>query len=50
MSIEEQIEEILMESSAYGLRNEVMEYAEKFMKEGYDKVTSYELSFQEWIK
>ena len=50
MSIDEQIEEILMEASAYGLRIEVMEYAEKFIKEGYDKVTSYELSFQEWVK
>jgi len=50
MTTEEQIEEILHEASSYGLRIEVMESAKGFIEEGYDKVTAYELAYQEWIK
>lgn len=50
MTSEEQIEEILHEAHAYGLRVEVMETAREYMKDGYDKVTSYEYAFGEWIK
>ena len=50
MTSEEEIEEILHEASAYNLRVEVMEEAKNFQKEGYDRVTSYELAFKEWVK
>lgn len=50
MTNEEHIEELLIEASAYGLRNEVYDWAKKFMEEGYDRVTSFELAFQELIK
>jgi hypothetical protein len=50
MIAEEQIEEILIDASRYGLRIEVLETAQKYIKEGYDKITSYEMSYQEWIK
>lgn len=50
MTAEEQIEELLMEASAYGLRNEVIEWAKKFMSEGCDKLIAYELAFNEWVK
>ena len=50
MTAEEQIEELLMEASAYGLRNEVIEWATKFMNEGCDKLIAYELAFNEWVK
>ena len=50
MTTEEQIEEILMEASAYGLRIEVLETAKDYIKEGYDKVSSYEMAFNEWVK
>ena len=50
MTEERQVEEILIESHSYGLGNEVMETAKKFQEQGYDRVTSYELAFKEWIK
>jgi len=50
MTAEEQIEEILMEASALGLRVEILETAQKYLNEGYDRVTSYEMAYQEWIK
>jgi hypothetical protein len=50
MTTEEQIEEILMEASAYGLRIEVLETAKDYIKEGYDKVSSYQIAFNEWVK
>ena len=50
MTNEEHIEELLIEASAYGLRNEVFEWAKKFMDEGYDRVTSFEMAFSEWVK
>jgi hypothetical protein len=52
MTAEEQIEELLMEASAYGLRTEVMDWAQKEMKENpkLRKVDAYELAFNEWVK
>jgi len=46
MTESEQIEEILHEAAAYGLRIEVMETAKDFIEDGYDKVTAYELAFR----
>jgi hypothetical protein len=52
MTTEEQIEEILMEASAYGLRTEVMDWARKEMKENpkMEKVDAYQIAFNEWVK
>jgi hypothetical protein len=52
MTNEEQIEEILIEASAYGLRTEVMEWARKEMQENpnMDKVLAYQIAYDEWIK
>ena len=50
MTNEVHIEELLIEASAYGLRNEVYELTEKLIEEGYDRVTAFELAFQELIK
>lgn len=50
MTESEQIEEILYEAAAHGLRIEVMESARKFIEDGYDTVTSYEMAFNEWVK
>lgn len=50
MIIEQQIEEILIEASAYGLRIEVMNSAKELIKEGYDELTAYQLGYDEWIK
>jgi hypothetical protein len=51
-SLEEQldIELILEEASAYGLRTEVEEYAQKYLSEGYTPVEAYEHAYNEWIK
>lgn len=45
-----QIEEILTESNAHGLRAEVHKTASQFIKEGYGPVESHNLAFNEWIK
>lgn len=45
-----QIEEILAESNAHGLRVEVHKTASQFIKEGYGRVEAYNLAFNEWIK
>jgi len=45
-----QIEEILAESNAYGLRIEVHGTASQFIKEGYGYVEAHNLAFNEWIK
>jgi hypothetical protein len=52
MTNEEQIEEILIEASAYGLRLEVMESARKDMEQNpmMDKVDAYQQAFSEWVK
>lgn len=52
MTNEELVEELLIEASAYGLRQEVIETASKLMQEnpGMDKYLAYELAYHEWIK
>lgn len=51
MTTEEQIEEILHEASAYGLRVEVMETAKQYMEEeGMERLLAYENAYHEWIK
>lgn len=52
MTESEEIEEILMEASAHGLRVEVMEWAKKEMDENpkLRKVDAYTLAFHEWVK
>ena len=52
MSTEEQIEEILAEASAYGLRIEVEASAKKLIEEdpSIDKVLAYEHGYNDWIK
>jgi len=52
MSEEEQIEEILQEANAYGLRSEVKAWAEMYMKVNpkLNKVTAHEMGYKEWVK
>jgi hypothetical protein len=52
MTESEEIEEILMESSSYGLRIEVMETASKIMGSNpkMRKVDAYQQAFNEWVK
>ena len=52
MTVEEQmdIELILTEASAWGLRIEVEQSAQKFINEGVDEVTAYQDAYNEWIK
>ena len=47
-----QIEEILAEATAHGLRHEVCEWADKFMDESPEMeiLDAYILAFEEWIK
>jgi hypothetical protein len=51
-SLEEQldIELILEEANAYGLRVEVEEYAQKYLSEGCTPVEAYQHAYYEWIK
>ena len=46
------IELILEEADLYGLRNEVKEWALKFLKQDstLDPITAHELAFDEWVK
>ena len=52
MTESEQIEEILHEASSFGLRTEVMDWAQKELKENpkMRKVDAYEIAFSEWVK
>lgn len=52
MTHEEQIEEILIEAHALGLRLEVMEWARKEMEHNprLRRVDAYELAYREWVK
>ncbi len=52
MTNEQQIEEILVEASAFGLRVEVLETARQIMDENpkMDKVDAYQQAFSEWVK
>tara|TARA_R100000789_G_C2958505_1_gene137190 strand:+ start:436 stop:591 length:156 start_codon:yes stop_codon:yes gene_type:complete len=48
----EQIELILKEANAYGLRQEVQDWAKKFMREDskLSEVDATEMAYNEWIK
>jgi hypothetical protein len=52
ITVEEQmdIELILEEASAYGLRVEVEEYAQRYISEGFTPVEAYQHAYYEWIK
>ena len=53
MSEQEQIEEILLEANAYGLREEVIEMAEKILGlygDTMDKVSVYNFAYSNIIK
>ncbi len=52
MTNEQQIEEILVEASAFGLRVEVLETARQIMDENpnLDRVDAYQQAFSEWVK
>ena len=52
MSSEEQIEEILYEAHAYGMRENVLSMASKLLRENpkMDKVEAYQQSYNKIIK
>ena len=52
MSEAQQIEEILQEAHAYGLKYEVMETATKILKKESDlsELSAYVIAYHEWIK
>ena len=53
MSEAQQIEEILQEAHAYGLKYEVMETATKILKDEGDDISelsAYVIAYHEWIK
>lgn len=52
MTNEQQIEEILTEASAFGLRWEVQSTAKQITDEdpNLDKVEAYQQAFSEWVK
>ena len=52
MTTEAQIEEILIESQSYGLRDKVINTAKEIMStvDGVDRLTAYEMAYNEWIK
>jgi hypothetical protein len=49
MTAEAQIEEILIEASAYGIRSQVMDTARQFMTDGHDRLNSYERAFKHLV-
>lgn len=46
----QQIELICIEASAWGLREEVVDEAERLIRDGYEPVVAYEIAFEEWVK
>ena len=52
MTNEELVEELLIEASAYGLRQEVIDTATKIMQQNprMDMYEAYEQAYYEWIK
>ena len=52
MTIEEQmdIELILTEASAWGLRIEVEQSAQQFINEGHNVVDAYQYAYEDWVK
>lgn len=52
MTVEQEldIELILEEAGAWGLRYEVERTAKEFIEEGMEVVTAYQYAYYEWIK
>jgi len=52
LSEAEQIEEILQEANAYGLRKEVIQWAKQFIKRDpkLDRVAAFQMGYDEWVK
>lgn len=50
LSTAEQLEEILLEAGAYGMRNEVEQAAKQLVKAGYNKLDAYHSAFEDLIK
>ncbi len=52
MSEEQQIEEILMEASAWGMRQEIIDSAHRYMQENPNAklVNAFEWAYNEWMK
>lgn len=52
MTNEEIIDEILHEASKYGLRKEVIDTAKEILENSpkVDRVSAFEMAFQEWVK
>ena len=52
LSEQEQIEEILQEANAFGLRKEVISWAKKFIKRDpkLDRVAAFQMGYDEWVK
>ena len=52
MTIEQEldIELVLEEAGAWGLRYEVEHTAKQFIEEGMEVVTAYQYAYYEWIK
>mgnify|MGYP000211928219 FL=1 len=52
MTVEEQmdIELILTEASAWGLRIEVEQSAQQFINEGHTVVDAYQYAYEDWVK
>jgi hypothetical protein len=52
ITLEEQmdIEMILKEAAAYGLRYEVEQTAKEYIEEGHPIVDSYHFAYEDWVK
>jgi hypothetical protein len=52
ITIEEQmdIELILEEASAWGLRDEVEHSAQQFINEGHKAADAYQYAYEDWVK
>ena len=52
LSEAEQIEEILQEANAFGLRSEVKQWARQFIDKDskLTKIAAYQMSYDEWVK
>lgn len=46
----QEIEMILLEASAWGLRVEVEETAKQYIEEGHNSVDAYQYAYAEWVK
>lgn len=46
----QEIEMILLEASAWGLRIEVEETAEQYISEGHFAVDAYQYAYDDWVK